>query len=68
MNDEDYSVTWNEIKEIADGLIDGDKKVPMFEINKVIENAWEKIYLDRKMKDKRAKMEQQDFWINEMLR
>ena len=68
MNDEDYSVTWNEVKNIVDSLLDGNKKVPMGEINTAVDIAWERLYLNQKMKYKRAEMEQQNFWINEMLR
>lgn len=68
MNDGDYSVTWNEIKDIVDGLIDGNKKVSMCEINRAIESAWNKIYVKRRMQEKQAELEQQGIWINEMLR
>lgn len=46
--EEDYSVTWNEVKGIVDKFIDdSDEKMSMGEIESAVENAWEVIFYDR---------------------
>lgn len=37
-----YSVTWNQVKEIVDKLIeDGDEKMAMGDIQRAVEKAWD---------------------------
>lgn len=46
--EEDYSVTWNEVKGIVDKFIDdGDEKMSMGEIESAVKKAWEVIFDDR---------------------
>ena len=46
--EEDYSVTWNEVKGIVDKFIDdGDEKMPMGEIESAVKKAWKVIFDDR---------------------
>ena len=46
--EEDYSVTWNEVKGIVDKFIDdGDKKMSMGEIESAVKKAWKVIFDER---------------------
>lgn len=46
--EEDFSVTWNEVKEIVDKFIDdGDEKMSMGEIESAVKKAWKVIFDDR---------------------
>lgn len=46
--EEDYSVTWNEVKGIVDKFIDDpDKKRSMGEIESAVRKAWKVIFDDR---------------------
>ena len=46
--EEDYSVTWNEVKGIVDKFIDdGDEKMAMGDIEAAIRKAWKVIFDDR---------------------
>ena len=46
--EEDYSVTWNEVKGIVDKFIDdGDEKMSMGEIESAVKKAWNVIFDDR---------------------
>lgn len=46
--EEDYSVTWNEVKGIVDKFIDdGDEKMSMGEVESAVRKAWKVIFDDR---------------------
>ena len=46
--EEDYSVTWNEVKGIVDKFIDdGDEKMSRGEIESAVKKAWKVIFDDR---------------------
>ena len=46
--EEDFSVTWNEVKGIVDKFIDdGDEKMSMGEIESAVKKAWKVIFDDR---------------------
>lgn len=46
--EEDYSVTWNEVKGIVDKFIDDpDEKMSMGEIESAVRKAWKVIFDDR---------------------
>ena len=68
MNGDDYSVTWNEVKRIVDGLIDGDKKVAMCDINRAIDKAWSQIYAQKRTLYRNAESEKRNKWTDEQLR
>ena len=41
----DYSVTWNQVKNLVDEMIeDHDKKVAMADINHAVNQAWDILY------------------------
>lgn len=43
----DYSVTWNQVKEIVDKLFeDGDVKMAMGDIKRAVNKAWDILYDD----------------------
>ena len=43
----DYSVTWNQVKEIVDKLFeDGDVKMSMGDIKRAVNKAWDILYDD----------------------
>ena len=43
----DYSVTWNQVKEIVDKLIeDSDEKMAMGDIERTVKKAWDILYDD----------------------
>ena len=65
---DDYSVTWKEVKRIVDKMLDGEKKVAMCDINHAIQTAWNKLYIELRMKYKRAEQEKRDKWVDEQLR
>ena len=46
-HEEDYSVTWNEVKGIVDKLIDGDEQMSMGNVERAVRHAWDIIYDDR---------------------
>lgn len=65
---DDYSVTWNEVKRIVDGLIDGDKKVAMGDINRAIDEAWSQIYTQKRTLYRNVESEKRNKWMDEQLR
>lgn len=48
--EEDYSVTWNEVIGIVDKLIERDEPMSMGEIESAVRKAWEIIFDDRYIK------------------
>ena len=47
-HEEDYSVTWNEVKGIVDKFIDdGNEKMSMGEVESAVRKAWKVIFDDR---------------------
>ena len=43
--EEDYSVTWNEVKNLVDKLIeDHDEKIAMGDIERAVKHAWDILF------------------------
>lgn len=48
--EQDYSVTWNEVKGIVDKLLDGDEAMAMGDVERAVRQAWKIIFDDRNKK------------------
>ena len=46
-HEEDFSVTWSEVIEIVDKLIERDEPMSMGEIDRAVNKAWDIIFDDR---------------------